>query len=40
MIGTFKINHPHCYTLADVGEIFFGRVGKEIWGFGYWVSSL
>ncbi|ORX33435.1 transmembrane amino acid transporter protein-domain-containing protein [Kockovaella imperatae] len=37
VIGTFKLNHPHVYSLGDVGEIFFGRVGREIWGFSYWL---
>ncbi|KXT03788.1 hypothetical protein AC578_753 [Pseudocercospora eumusae] len=28
----FKLVYPHVHNLADVGEIFFGAVGREIFG--------
>lgn len=38
IIGVFKKAHPSVYTLADVGQILFGKTGREIMGFAYWVS--
>jgi len=37
VVGMFKIRHPHVYTLADVGQMLFGPIGRELFGFGYWV---
>jgi amino acid permease len=38
IIGIFKRAHPSVYTMADVGQILFGKPGREIMGFAYWVS--
>ncbi|KAK6905141.1 hypothetical protein I203_105961 [Kwoniella mangroviensis CBS 8507] len=35
VVGTFKMNHPEVYTVADVGYIMFGPWGREILGFAY-----
>ena len=32
VIGTFKLNHPEVYAIDDVGELLFGRIGREILG--------
>lgn len=29
-IQSFKINHPQVYGYADIGEVLFGRVGREV----------
>ncbi|KAF6760207.1 transmembrane amino acid transporter protein-domain-containing protein [Ephemerocybe angulata] len=29
IIGTFKVNHPEVYGLADAGGVFGGRIGRE-----------
>lgn len=29
VIGTFKLNHPQVYSLADAGGVIGGRIGKE-----------
>ncbi|KAK1922367.1 putative amino acid transporter [Papiliotrema laurentii] len=29
MIGEFKLSHPEVYTIDDVGQIIFGRIGRE-----------
>lgn len=34
----FKRNHPEVYTVADVGFILFGPVGREIYNVAYTVS--
>lgn len=36
-MGEFKLSHPEVYTLADVGEIIWGPVGREILFVGYWL---
>lgn len=33
----FKIAHPEVYTLADVGQIIFGPIGREILFVAYWL---
>lgn len=39
VVGTFKINHPEVYTLADVGFIIAGPIGREVLGFAYWLET-
>jgi hypothetical protein len=39
VVGTFKLNHPEVYTLADVGFLIGGPIGREILGFAYWVGN-
>ncbi|KAK8845615.1 hypothetical protein IAR55_006331 [Kwoniella newhampshirensis] len=38
VVGTFKLAHPEVYTIADVGFIIFGPVGREVIGFAYWLE--
>ncbi|TYJ58994.1 hypothetical protein B9479_000433 [Cryptococcus floricola] len=38
IVGVFKLHHPEVYTLADVGQIMFGPIGREIFGFFYWIQ--
>nr|XP_031858123.1 uncharacterized protein CI109_006464 [Kwoniella shandongensis]KAA5525195.1 hypothetical protein CI109_006464 [Kwoniella shandongensis] len=38
VVGTFKLAHPEVYTIADVGYIIFGPVGREVIGFAYWLE--
>ncbi|GAA6044310.1 hypothetical protein JCM8097_002875 [Rhodosporidiobolus ruineniae] len=35
-IGFFKLKHPQVYSLYDAGQLMFGRVGAEIFGWSYW----
>ena len=30
VIGQFKLAHPSIHSMADAGDILFGRVGKEV----------
>ncbi|CEJ93637.1 Putative Transmembrane amino acid transporter [[Torrubiella] hemipterigena] len=30
IVGTFKLNHRHVYGVDDVGQMLFGRIGKEV----------
>lgn len=30
IVGTFKLNHRHVYGVDDVGQMLFGRFGKEV----------
>ncbi|XWW97837.1 hypothetical protein V2A60_005824 [Cordyceps javanica] len=30
MVGVFKVNHRAVYGVDDVGQLIFGRVGKEV----------
>lgn len=30
VVGKFKIRHPQVYSIVDVGEMLFGRIGREI----------
>ena len=30
IVGVFKLNHRHVYSIDDVGQLLFGRVGKEL----------
>ena len=34
VIGQFKIRYPHVHNMADAGEILFGSIGREFFGFG------
>ncbi|KAK6219298.1 hypothetical protein LQW54_002286 [Pestalotiopsis sp. IQ-011] len=35
IVGVFKLNHPEVYGIEDVGQILFGRIGREILGAGF-----
>ncbi|WVR07864.1 hypothetical protein IAU60_004907 [Kwoniella sp. DSM 27419] len=37
VVGTFKLNHPEVYSIADAGYIIFGPIGREILGFAFWL---
>ncbi|KAJ9106704.1 hypothetical protein QFC20_004035 [Naganishia adeliensis] len=37
VVGSFKRRHPEVYTLADVGQLMFGPVGREVFGALYWI---
>ena len=30
VVGKFKIRHPQVYSIVDVGEMLFGKIGKEV----------
>lgn len=32
IVGVFKIRHRHVYGIDDVGEMLFGRIGREFFG--------
>ncbi|KAF9874536.1 hypothetical protein CkaCkLH20_08099 [Colletotrichum karsti] len=32
MVGVFKLRHPQVYGMDDVGELLFGRIGREVFG--------
>ncbi|KAL3295879.1 transmembrane amino acid transporter [Colletotrichum asianum] len=32
MVGVFKLRHPQVYGMDDVGELLFGRIGREAFG--------
>lgn len=32
IIGVFKMQHPSIYSIDDVGEMLFGRVGRLLFG--------
>jgi len=34
VIGQYKIAYPHIHSMADAGEVLFGRIGREILGAG------
>ncbi|KIR42716.1 neutral amino acid transporter [Cryptococcus deuterogattii 99/473] len=38
VVGKFKKNHPEVYTLADVGYIMWGPIGREVFGAVYWIQ--
>ena len=40
MVGAFKARHPEVYSIADVGQMFFGRIGAELFGGGYALCKL
>lgn len=35
MIGVFKLRHPEVYGIDDVGRMFFGQIGCELFGAAY-----
>ena len=35
MVGVFKLKHRNVYGIDDVGEMFFGRIGREIFGAAF-----
>ena len=35
IIGVFKLNHRHVYGVDDVGQIIFGRIGKEFFAVAF-----
>lgn len=39
MIGTFKVNHPAAMSMADVGMLIGGKVGREVFGGAYCIRS-
>jgi amino acid permease len=38
VISMFKRGHPEVFSVADVGSILAGRIGREVLGVMYWVS--
>jgi len=39
VIGKFKERYPECHSVADVGYIWFGPVGRELIGAFYWLCK-
>jgi len=39
VIGEFKRRHPHCHSVADVGQMWWGPVGRELFGALYWLCT-
>lgn len=39
VIGEFKRRHPHCHSVADVGQMWWGPVGRELLGALYWLCK-
>ncbi|KAI9154891.1 hypothetical protein HJFPF1_07451 [Paramyrothecium foliicola] len=40
IVGVFKLRHPEVYSIADVGGLLFGRIGREFLGGAfclYWI---
>ncbi|KAF4420387.1 neutral amino acid permease [Fusarium acutatum] len=37
IVGLFKLRHRHVYAIDDAGEMMFGVVGKEFFGFAMWI---
>ncbi|KAF5549828.1 neutral amino acid permease [Fusarium mexicanum] len=37
IVGVFKLRHRHVYAIDDAGEMMFGVVGKEFFGFAMWI---
>lgn len=35
IVGIFKINHEEVYNIDDVGQLIFGRAGREILGAAF-----
>ena len=40
VIGIFKKGHPEVYTVAEVGYILAGPIGREVAGAMYWVCHI
>jgi hypothetical protein len=39
VVGTFKLRHRSVHSIADVGFLFFGPVGREVFGLMYWLCK-
>lgn len=35
IVGVFKLNHRHIYGIDDVGQLLFGRVGREVFAVAF-----
>jgi len=35
MVGIFKLNHRSVYSLDDVGQLLFGRIGREFFAIAF-----
>lgn len=35
MVGAFKLKHPEVYGIDDVGQLLFGRIGREFFAVAY-----
>lgn len=38
--GQFKVNHPGCHSIADMGQLVGGRIVKEITGILFLVAFI
>lgn len=39
IVGVFKLKHRQVYGVDDVGQLLFGRVGKEVLAFAFMGSK-
>ncbi|WWC62324.1 uncharacterized protein I303_104920 [Kwoniella dejecticola CBS 10117] len=39
-VGVFKLKHPQVYSVVDVGEIMFGRIGREVFAAIYCIFMI
>lgn len=35
IVGVFKLKHRHIYGIDDVGQLLFGRIGKELFAIAF-----
>lgn len=40
VVGTFKLKHPEVHSVADVGYIFGGRIGRELLGGAFFLYMI
>ncbi|CAI0643156.1 unnamed protein product [Colletotrichum noveboracense] len=40
MVGVFKLRHPQVYGMDDVGELLFGRIGRQVFGAFFVLSQV
>lgn len=40
MVGAFKLRHRAVYSIDDVGQLIFGRIGREFFGFAFCLCEL
>lgn len=40
MVGVFKLRHRSVYGIDDVGQLLFGRVGREVFGIVFVLCEL
>lgn len=40
MVGVFKLKHRHVYGIDDVGEMLFGRIGREFFSVAFCLCKL